>query len=140
MVLDGGKGAIAVLLVKAFLGADATLLALVAGTAAVFGHNFPVWLKFKGGKGVATTLGLMLAALPIVAIMAMLTWLAVAAIFRISSLSGLLTFAAAPLYALMLGRFQEAIAFGVLGVLGWIRHASNIKRLIKGEEPRIGKK
>jgi glycerol-3-phosphate acyltransferase PlsY len=140
MILDGGKGAIAVLLVKAFVGMEAVDLALVAGTAAVFGHNFPVWLKFKGGKGVATTLGLIIAALPIVGGMAILTWLATAAIFRISSLSGLVTFATAPLYALLLGRVHEAVAFAVLGVLGWIRHAANIKRLLKGEEPRIGKK
>jgi len=140
MVLDGGKGAIAVLIVKAIFGMETVDLALVAGIAAVFGHNFPVWLKFKGGKGVATTLGLMLAAFPIVAIMAMLTWLAVAAIFRISSLSGLITFAVAPLYALMLGRTHEAIAFTILGVLGWLRHTANIKRLIKGQEPRIGGK
>lgn len=140
MILDGGKGAAAVLLVKAIFGMEAVDLALVAGTAAVFGHNFPIWLRFKGGKGVATTLGLMLAAAPLVALMAMLTWLATAAIFRISSLSGLITFAAAPIYALMLGRVHEAIAFAVLGVLGWIRHSANLRRLVKGEEPRIGKK
>jgi len=140
MVLDGGKGAIAVLLVKALLGADATLLALLAGAAAVVGHNFPVWLKFKGGKGVATTFGLMIVAAPIVSIMTMLTWLVVAVIFRISSLSALVSLALAPLYAFLTGRFEEAAVFAALAILGWIRHAANLRRLLKGEEPRIGAK
>ena len=138
LILDGGKGALAVLLVKALLGPDAIPLALLTGAAAVLGHNFPVWLKFKGGKGVATTLGLMLAAAPMVGIMAMLTWIAMAAIFRISSLAALVALALAPVYALLLGRFDEAVAFTVLGVLGWIRHSANLRRLLKGEEPRIG--
>ena len=140
LILDGGKGALAVLLVKAFLGPEAIPLALLTGTAAVLGHNFPVWLKFKGGKGVATTLGLMLAAAPMVGIMAILTWVAMAAIFRISSLAALVALALAPVYALLLGRFDEAVAFTVLGVLGWIRHSANLRRLLKGEEPRIGAK
>ncbi len=139
LLLDGGKGAIAVLLVKALFN-DATLLALVTGAAAVVGHNFPVWLKFKGGKGVATTFGLMLAAAPIVGIMACLTWAAVAAIFRISSLAALVGLGLAPLYAFLTGRFEEAAAFAALAALGWIRHAANIRRLLKGEEPRIGAK
>lgn len=140
LLLDGGKGALAVLLVKALIGMDATLLALVAGTAAVIGHNFPVWLKFKGGKGVATTLGLMIAAMPIVGLMAILTWMAMAAIFRISSLAALIALALAPVYAFLLGRPHEAIAFLILGILGWIRHEANLRRLLKGEEPRIGGK
>ncbi len=138
LVLDGGKGALAVLLVKAFMSADANVLALTAGAAAVGGHNFPVWLKFKGGKGVATTFGLMLAAAPVVGVMACTTWLVIAFIFRISSLAALVGLALAPLYALLLGYPEEAVAFAVLGVLGWIRHGANLRRLIKGEEPRIG--
>jgi len=140
LLLDGGKGAIAVVLVKLLFGMDATLLALVTGAAAVVGHNFPVWLKFKGGKGVATTFGLMLAAAPIVGVMACLTWAAVAAIFRISSLAALVGLGLAPLYAFLTGRFEEAAAFAVLAALGWVRHAANIRRLLKGEEPRIGAK
>ena len=140
LILDGGKGAITVLLVKALLGMDATLLALITGAAAVLGHNFPVWLKFKGGKGVATTFGLMFAAAPIVGVMACLTWAAVAAIFRISSLAALVGLGLAPLYAFLTGRFTEAAAFAALAALGWIRHAANIRRLLKGEEPRIGAK
>jgi glycerol-3-phosphate acyltransferase PlsY len=140
LLLDGGKGALAVLLVKAFVGVEAAELALLTGASAVIGHNFPVWLKFKGGKGVATTLGLMIAAAPIVGIMACLTWIAMAVIFRISSLAALVALALAPVYALITGRLEEAIAFAALGTLGWIRHAANVRRLLKGQEPRIDSK
>ncbi len=140
LLLDGGKGAIAVLLVKLLFGGEAVPLALVTGAAAVIGHNFPVWLKFKGGKGVATTFGLMIAAAPVVGVMACLTWVVVAAIFRISSLAALVGLALAPVYAFFMGRFDEAIAFAALGLLGWLRHHANLRRLIKGEEPRIGAK
>ena len=140
LILDGGKGALAVLLVKTFFGMEAVPLALLTGAAAVLGHNFPVWLKFKGGKGVATTFGLMIAAAPVVGVMACLTWFAVAVIFRISSLAALVALAFAPVYAVMMGRFDEAIAFAALGILGWIRHGANLRRLLTGEEPRIGAK
>ena len=139
LLLDGGKGALAVVLVNAFVN-DAAILALVAGTAAVLGHNFPVWLKFKGGKGVATTFGLMIAVAPVVGIMVCATWAVIAAIFRISSLSAMVALAFAPVYALALGHTEEAAAFALLGVLGWIRHRANLRRLLKGEEPRIGAK
>lgn len=139
LLLDGGKGALAVIVVKAFLP-DATILALVTGIAAVIGHNFSVWLKFKGGKGVATTFGLMLGAAPLVGLAACATWGLVALIFRISSPSALVALALAPAYAWALGKPEEAVAFAVLGALGWIRHAANIGRLLKGEEPRIGAK
>ena len=140
LILDGGKGALAVLVVRALLGHEAVPLALAAGGAAVLGHNFPVWLRFKGGKGVATTLGLMIAAAPVVGIMACLTWLTVAVIFRISSLAALVALALAPAFALMTGRFAEAITFAALGLLGWVRHGANLRRLLKGQEPRIGAK
>lgn len=140
LILDGSKGAAAVLLVNALIGADASALALIAGGAAVLGHNFPIWLRFKGGKGVATTLGLMIAAAPVVGVMACLTWFAIAVIFRLSSLAALVALALAPIYALAMGRVDEAIAFAGLGLLGWVRHATNLRRLLKGEEPRIGAK
>jgi len=140
LLLDGVKGMVAVLLVLAFAGMDAMPLALVAGCAAVVGHNFPVWLRFKGGKGVATTMGLMLAAAPVVGVMAILTWGAVAYIYRISSLAALVALAVAPFYAALLGHPQQAIAFGALGVLVWARHSANLRRLWKGQEPRIGAK
>jgi len=139
LLLDGGKGALAVIAVK-LLFPDAAILALVAGIAAVIGHNFPVWLKFKGGKGVATTFGLMLGAAPLVGVAACATWLVAALIFRISSLSALIGLALAPVYAWAMGKNEEAVAFAVLGALGWVRHAANIQRLLKGEEPRIGAK
>ena len=135
LLLDGGKGAIAVLAVGALFPAPAALL---AGTAAVLGHNFPVWLRFKGGKGVATTIGMMCAAVPIVGLMACLTWMAMAAIYRMSSLSALIALALAPAYARLLGAPDAAMAFAVLGILGWIRHRANIVRLIRGQEPKIG--
>ena len=137
LLLDGGKGAIAVLLIGAFLPVPA---GLIAGTAAVIGHNFPVWLRFKGGKGVATTLGMIFAATPIVGLMAGLTWLAMAAIYRYSSLAALIALAMAPLYALIIQQPAAAVAFAILGVLGWIRHHANLARLIKGQEPKIGAK
>jgi glycerol-3-phosphate acyltransferase PlsY len=81
---------------------------------------------------------MMLAAMPVVGLMAILTWIAMAAIFRISSLAALVALAMSPLYALLLGRPEEAVVFAILAVLGWIRHSANVRRLLKGEEPRIG--
>jgi glycerol-3-phosphate acyltransferase PlsY len=135
LLLDGGKGAFAVLLVALFVSPPA---GVVAGLGAVIGHNFPVWLKFKGGKGVATTLGVMLAAAPEVGALACVTWLATAAIFRMSSLAALIALALSPVYALILGDQGIAIAFAALAILGWIRHHANIARLFRGEEPKIG--
>jgi glycerol-3-phosphate acyltransferase PlsY len=139
LLLDGGKGAIAVLIARFLTGDETTTL--VAGVAAVIGHNFPVWLKFKGGKGVATTLGMMLASAPIVGIAACLTWAVVAALFRYSSLASLIALALAPLYAeLVVHDHKVALAFLVLAVLGWIRHRANLARLRHGQEPKIGAK
>ena len=139
LLLDGGKGAIAVVIAMA-LTRD-PIVPLIAGVAAVLGHNFPVWLKFKGGKGVATTLGMMLAAAPIVGAAACITWALVAAVFRYSSLAALVALALAPLYAeLVVHDHRVALAFLVLAALGWFRHRANLARLKKGEEPKIGKK
>jgi glycerol-3-phosphate acyltransferase PlsY len=137
LLLDGGKGAIAVLMIGAALPAPA---GLIAGIAAVIGHNFPVWLKFKGGKGVATTLGTMLAAAPIIGALACVTWAVVAAIFRYSSLAALVALALAPVYAMIFGETEVAAAFMALAILVWYRHKANITRLLKGEEPKIGAK
>lgn len=137
LLLDGGKGAIAVGLAWALIGANAVP---VAGFAAVLGHNFPVWLKFKGGKGVSTTLGTLMAAVWPAGIACCLTWLAVAFVFRISSLSALVALALAPVYAWLFGSPALAAMAAGLAVLGFIRHKQNIARLLKGEEPRIGKK
>jgi glycerol-3-phosphate acyltransferase PlsY len=138
LILDGGKGALVVLALK-FL-TDDPLLPLIGGLGAIIGHNFPVWLKFKGGKGVATTFGVMLAAAPVIGVMACVTWLLIALVFRISSLSALVALALAPVYAFFLGYPIESAVFAVLGILGWSRHAANLQRLLRGEEPRIGGK
>ncbi len=130
LVLDGGKGAAAVLVCGTW-GAE-------AGLAAVLGHNFPLWLRFKGGKGVATTLGVLLAAVWPAGVGACLTWLGVAALSRYSSLAALAALTAAPFYAYWLAQGQAAgLAVG-LAVLAIIRHHANIGRLLRGEEPKIG--
>ena len=137
LVLDAGKGAIAVLIARAFLGEDA---AQVAGGAAFLGHLFPVWLGFKGGKGVATFLGTLLALAWPVGLAACLTWLAVALLARISSLSALVAAAAAVPFAFVLGRPDVWLLAAFLAVLVILRHKTNIERLLDGSEPRIGKK
>ena len=137
LILDGGKGALAAFVAALIGGPEA---GLVAGFAAVLGHNFPVWLKFKGGKGVATTLGVLLVTAWPVGLGAILTWLMVAAVFRISSLAALAALALAPLTALVFATPAHAAMAAGLAVLGFIRHAHNIRRLIAGTEPHIGKK
>ena len=137
LLLDGGKGAIAVLIARLVLGDD---LVPVAGMAAIIGHNFPIWLGFKGGKGVATTLGTLTAAIWPVGVACCVTWLITAAIFRISSLSALVALALSPLYAFYFGGPGLAAMAGGMAVLGFVRHQANIKRMLKGEEPRIGQK
>lgn len=140
---DGGKGAVAVLLAWLMArsnpsASESSLIALAAG-AAFLGHLFPVWLKFKGGKGVATFFGTLLAAAWPVGLASGAAWLIVAFLFRISSLAGLVAVAVAPLIALLLG-LPHAIALLTLfmALLVFIRHEPNIRRLLRGEEPRIG--
>ncbi|ABC23987.1 glycerol-3-phosphate 1-O-acyltransferase PlsY [Rhodospirillum rubrum] len=145
LVLDSGKGAIAALVASALASRiagfeDAVLAGLLAGGMAVVGHNFPIWLGFKGGKGVATTLGTLLATAWPVGLAACATWLVVAALFRYSSLAALVCLALAPAYALVLATPAHAAVFALLALLAWIRHRANIARLLKGEESRIGAK
>ena len=137
LVLDGAKGAAAVLIARALAGEDAVQL---AGLMAFLGHCFPVWLRFKGGKGVATFLGLLLAYAFPLGLAACATWLATALILRISSLSALVAAAMAPIWALLLGRADATLMLIVLAVLVFIRHRPNIQRLLAGQEPKIGKK
>ncbi len=136
VILDSGKGAAAALAARYV----APELAPIAAVAAVLGHLFPIWLKFQGGKGVATTLGALAALSWPVGLGAGLTWLAVAFIFRFSSLSGLASVALAPAYAWYWADTPITIAAAILAFYVWIRHKSNIQRLISGEEPKIGKK
>ena len=137
LLLDGGKGAAAVLLAGVFVGETA---ALAAAAGAMLGHTFPVWLGFKGGKGVATALGILLAAAWPVGVAACLTWLATAYVFRISSLSALVALGVSPLYAYGLSGRPLALAALFIAALVFIRHEANIRRLLKGEEPKIGGK
>ena len=137
LVLDSGKGAAAVLIAMNW-GPD---IALTAGFGAVLGHLFPVWLRFKGGKGVATTLGTLLAISWPVALAAGATWLAVAAATRYSSLAGMLSLAAAPAYAWFLRGDLQLVEFAaILAILVCAKHHENIRRLLKGQESKIGAK
>lgn len=111
--------------------------ALYAGTAAVFGHNFPLWLKFKGGKGVASAFGFILVINPMIALLALGTWLIFAFTFRYSSLSALAAAVLTPLYAYFYAGEVETIFFSAIALLVVVRHHANIRRLIKGEESKI---
>ncbi len=134
LVLDGGKGS-AVVLAAGIVGQD---MAVLAGGGAVVGHCFPLWLRFKGGKGVATYLGTLLAVAPLVGLAACLTLLAVAGLLRYSSVASLSTVLAAPVYAYWLADWQRMELAAALAVLIVLRHHSNIRRLLRSEEPKIG--
>jgi len=143
LLLDAGKGAVALLIARELF--DSEVAGAIAGGAAFLGHLFPVWLGFKGGKGVATFFGLLIAAAWPLGLLAGATWLIVAALFRISSLAALVSSAAAPLYALLplaaIGLPAPAPIFLLAiftAALIWVRHHQNISRLLKGTEPRIG--
>lgn len=136
LLLDGGKGAVAVLLARALAGEGA---AMVAGLASFLGHLFPVWLGFRGGKGVATFLGVTLALAWPAGIAACLTWLATAVAFRFSSLAALVAAATGPVWLWLWGP-PGAVWLGLaLAVLVFVRHRANIARLMAGTEPRIGR-
>jgi glycerol-3-phosphate acyltransferase PlsY len=135
LILDGLKGAVAVLLARYFLGDQD----LVVGTAAVLGHLFPVWLGFRGGKGVATGLGVLLAAAWPVGLACCALWLVAAKLLKMSSAAALTAFAAAPLFALVLSSADHALMALLIAILVFWRHEANIRRLLAGTEPRIGK-
>lgn len=137
LLLDSSKGLIAVLVAASFFDKHAMF---GAALGVVLGHNFPVWLKFKGGKGVATTLGTLLALSWPVGVACCLTWLATAATTRISSLSALLALALAPIFVVTIGNPHQVFLVGSLSLIGWIRHRANITRLLEGIEPKIGQK
>jgi glycerol-3-phosphate acyltransferase PlsY len=140
LIGDAGKGVVAVLLAR-WISHDNAFIIALAGGAAFTGHLFPVWLRFKGGKGVATFYGVLLAACWPVGVLAAITWLAVAALLRISSLAALVAAALAAPFALATDQEAPYLALCLfMAVLILIRHKDNIGRLLKGEEPRIGKK
>jgi glycerol-3-phosphate acyltransferase PlsY len=147
LLLDAGKAAIALLLARWIASASGasnelqTQLGLVAGAFAFLGHCFPVWLQFKGGKGVATFFGVLLAGIWPLGVVAGIVWLAVFTIFRISSLAALCAAAIAPIFALIAQFTWPEIAFTVvIGALIFWRHSVNIERLLAGQEPRVGGK
>jgi glycerol-3-phosphate acyltransferase PlsY len=132
---DALKGTAAVVLCRALFGENA---ALAGGAAALLGHIFPVWLGFKGGKGVATYIGLLIAfAWPAVIAFALI-WLAVAGISRYSSLAGLVASGLMPMFLWFMDESRIAILFVCLTALVWVMHRGNVARLIAGTEPKIG--
>jgi glycerol-3-phosphate acyltransferase PlsY len=136
---DIGKGAMAVALAKAF--SFDVMDAGLAGLAAILGHNFSIFLKLKGGKGVATSLGVLLVYSPFVGLCTIILWLLTAKLTRYSSLSALVAFGLLPLSFYLIDPVQEKIMIAVfITVMLYIRHIANIQRLIKGEESRIGLK
>jgi len=142
LIGDALKGTLAVLLVYYYYGSEyryfAHELALPTAAGAFLGHLFPVWLGFKGGKGVATYIGLLLALAWPAAIAFCLIWLAVAALTRYSSLAALVASAATPVALWLMGHRPEAVLFALLTVLLWIMHRANIARLVNGTEGKIG--
>lgn len=164
LLLDGAKGAVAVWLASALASYLVTLVMAAYGTtnpisitqqmnapamqwflmavglAALLGHIFPLWLKFKGGKGVATALGVLTALAWPVGVAAMLIWLAAAYLSRISSLGALTALGTSPVVALALGRDELALFCVVVAALIYAKHLSNIRRLLAGTEPKIGEK
>jgi acyl phosphate:glycerol-3-phosphate acyltransferase len=137
LLLDGGKGAAAVLFAHHFYGIEGAGL---AGISALLGHIFPVWLRFKGGKGVATSLGVMLAAFWPAGLAMVATWLATAFLSRYSSLSALIAVLLAPFFCILLGSLHYALLGLAITAIIFTTHRGNIDRLLRGVEPRIGEK
>ena len=137
LLLDAAKGGVAVLIARAAVGEDAAQLAALCS---FLGHLFPVWLRFKGGKGVATFLGTLLALAWPVGLAACATWAATAAITRISSLSALVAAAVSSFWLFMFDYGRMIVLVAVLTILVYLRHWANLQRLKAGTEPRIGAK
>lgn len=137
LVLDGAKGAVAVLLARAFAGEDAAQLAALS---AMIGHCYPIWLRFAGGKGVATFLGIMLAIAWPVGVGCCIAWLIAAAATRISSMGALAAASASTMLLVGLGHGTALILGVILTILIFWRHRANIKRIKANTEPKIGQK
>ncbi|MDK4703817.1 glycerol-3-phosphate 1-O-acyltransferase PlsY [Rhizobium sp. CNPSo 4062] len=137
LLLDAFKGTAAVLITAHFFGEDAGVL---AGFAAFIGHIFPVWIGFKGGKGVATYLGILLGLAPLMALIFAIVWLAIAFTTRYSSLSALVATLAIPVVLWILGADKIAAVMALMTVISWYKHRANIARLTAGTEGKIGAK
>ena len=134
LIADAVKGTIPILLMK-MVGGE--IAGLIAGLAAFAGHLFPIWLGFKGGKGVATNIGILFGLYWPLGLIFLAVWLALAFIFRISSLSALTASALSPLWAWFLGKPTYVVPLILLAALIWIMHRENIARLLKGQESKI---
>ena len=137
LILDAAKGAVALLLARYFAAEDA---AQVAALAAMVGHCYPVWLKFKGGKGVATFLGILLALAWPVGLSACLAWLIGAGLSRMSSMGGLFSAASSTILIVVMGFGAGYLLSVLLAVIVFLRHRENITRIRAGTEPKIGQK
>ena len=139
LLADCLKGLLPVLAIRFLLNDDFT--SLLAASAALLGHTFPVYLRFKGGKGVATSFGVALALTPMAALLSLITWAVAAFIWRYSSLASLTAFALFPLYTFLLYPAQDPrlLSLFLFGVI-YAKHRDNVKRLIAGTESKIGKK
>lgn len=137
LLLDAAKGAVAVILARLVTGEDA---AQVAGLAAFLGHCYPVWLGFRGGKGVATFLGILLALAPPVGLASCATWAVTVAVTRVSSMGALMAAALSTLWVFALGHPRMFVLGVILTILVFVRHRENIWRIKAGTEPKIGDK
>ena len=136
VLLDGAKGGIAVVIARALFAEDA---AQIAGLSAFLGHLYPIWLKFKGGKGVATLLGTLVGLAPFIGIIALLAWLLTFLIFRYSSLAALVSAALTPLMAMLLGFANLSVVLIIMSGMVYWRHRANIQRLQDGSEPKVNR-
>jgi glycerol-3-phosphate acyltransferase PlsY len=137
LILDAGKGAVAVWFAREYF---APSVVPIAAAAAFFGHLHPIWLNFRGGKGVAVFLGIALAIDLWLGLLCCAIWLLVGVMFRYSSVAALAAAAIAPIYAMAVGKLMLGVLFLLLALMIFLRHSSNIRRLLRGEEPQIGQK
>lgn len=138
LILDVGKAGFVALFCQWLFQSDT--MGLLAGFFGVIGHNYPVWLKFKGGKGVAATLGMMLATSPVVGLMSLLIWFFMALTFKYSSLSALTALALAPVFGFLWSGWMYGVCYALLALLAFYRHRENISRLVHGTETKINLK
>ena len=137
LLFDAGKALVAVTLAEAWFGLD--VFPVIAGFGAFIGHLYPVWLNFKGGKGVASFIGITIGLNWVIGLVTCLTWLGTAWSFRMSSLAALSAAAMTPVYFALIGEYLFAVLAVVLAVLIFYSHRANLQRLRRGEEPKIGR-